>query len=444
MRHAGELRERLAPCDVERCASRQSLRALDWLNVFKADAQTTVGPYLAMFLLASRQWDLATIGLALALPGCVTVLAQTPAGAVVDWITRKRALVAWAALGLGTGCLLLVTATGFAEVALAEGIIAIASIVMPTAIAAISVGLVGHRAFAQRMGRNEAYSHGGAVAGAVVAGTIAYWIASAGIFYFAAVMSVAAALAAMVIREDDIDPAWAREAAIEADGRLGIVSMRTVLQDRRILTFAAAVILYHLANAAMLPLVGELLSAARPTLAAPYMSACIMTAQLVMTPIALAAGRLADPWGRKRVLLVGFAVLPIRGVLFALATTPAVLVSIQLLDGVGAGVFGVLAVIVVADLAKHTGRFNLLQGAMNTCVAIGGSLSNLLAGLVANAYGYRAAFLVLAALALLALAFFWAAMPETRARTVAGRAGSRPDCPVDEITAQVAAAVTGM
>jgi len=353
--------------------------------------------------------------MAMSVPGFVTILTQTPAGALVDWAGRKRALVMWSALALGAGCLILVNATGLAQIALAQCVIAIASIVMPPAIAAISVGLVGHRAFARRMGHNEAYSHAGAVAAAVVAGAIAYWVATGGLFYFAAAMSVAAALATRMIRERDIDPALAREAEIETGGKLGIVSTRELMRDHRIWIFAIAVVLFHLANAAMLPLAGELLAAGRPMLAAPYMSVCIIVAQLVMTPVALAAGHLADSWGRKRVFLVAFSVLPMRGLLFAFSANPWLLVSVQILDGIGAGIFGVVSVIVVADLAQRTGRFNLLQGAMNTCVAIGASLSNLIAGLVAQKHGYRSGFILLVILALIALAFFSVAMPETNA-----------------------------
>jgi MFS family permease len=400
-------------CEPERMVSARSLRSLDWLNFFKADAQTTVGPYLAIFLMAIRHLDLATIGIVMAVPGVVTVLTQTPAGALVDWVAHKQALVILAALGLGAGCLLLVATTSLSAVMLAQGMVAIAAIVMPPAIAAISVGLVGHRAFAQRMGRNEAYSHAGAVTAAVIAGLIAYWIAAIGLFYFAAAMSVAGAVAAATIREEDIDPALAREAEVRSSGRIGILSIRELVRDPRIAIFALAVVLFHLANAAMLPLAGEMLSAGQPALAAPYMSACIIIAQLVMTPIAVVAGRLADSWGRKPVFLIGFAALPIRGLLFAITRNPYLLVSVQILDGVGAGIFGVLAVIVVADLAQRTGRFNLMQGAMNTCVALGGSASNLIAGFVAERNGYGTGFILLAVLALVALAFFWVMMPET-------------------------------
>ncbi len=413
LRPEDEIAEKQDLSEPERRASQRSLRSLDWLNFFKADAQTTVGPYLAIFLLAVRHWNLARIGMVMAIPGVVTVLTQTPAGALVDWIARKRALVMLAALGLGAGCLLLIGTTSLPAVAVAQGIIAIATIVIPPAIAAISVGLVGHRAFALRMGRNEAYSHAGAVAAAIVAGSIAYWIATVGLFYFAAAMSVAASVAAMSIREEEIDPALAREAEVKSEGELGIISIRELMRDSRIVIFTVAVVLFHLANAAMLPLVGEMLSAGRPTLAAPYMSACIIISQLVMTPVALFAGWLADRWGRKPVFLMAFAALPIRGLLFALTRNPYLLVSVQVLDGVGAGIFGVVAVIIVADLAQHTGRFNLMQGAMNTCVATGASLSNLVAGFVAEHKGYGAGFILLTALALLALVFFWVAMPET-------------------------------
>src|SRR5581483_3439182 len=209
MAQAGAIEASAGSGAAQRSVSAQSRRALDWLNFFKADAQTTVGPYLAIFLLAARHWNVARIGMVMALPGLVAVLTQTPAGALVDWLAQKRALVAGAAVGLGAGCLLLIGCTSVAAVAMAQGLIALATVVMPPAIAAISVGLVGPAAFARRMGRNEAYSH---------AGAIAYSFATVGLFYFAAAMSVAGAIAAWCIRPEEIDPALAREAALGRGG----------------------------------------------------------------------------------------------------------------------------------------------------------------------------------------------------------------------------------
>jgi predicted MFS family arabinose efflux permease len=394
--------------------SERSIRALDWLNFFKADAQTTVGPYLAIFLLAVRRWDAGKIGVAMSVPGFVAVFAQTPVGALVDWTTHRRDLVIISSLLLGIGCIILVAEDSLVTVSVAQAIVAVATLVIPPAIAAISVGLVGHLQFPTRMGRNEAFSHGGAVAAAIAAGAIAYWFTTASIFYFAALMSVGTALAAYMIREDEIDPVLAREGATEGDTEIAATALSDLMRSPRIVIFIIAVVLFHLANAAMLPLVGEMLSGGNELSAAPYMSACIIVSQAVMLPIALVAGRVADSWGRKPIFLIGFAALPLRALLFALIRNPFLLVTVQILDGIGAGIFGVVSVIMVADLARGTGRFNLLQGAMNTCIAVGSGVSNLIAGFVAARRGFSASFMLLTAFALFAMLFFWMAMPETK------------------------------
>ena len=184
--------------------------------------------------------------------------------------------------------------------------------------------------------------------------------------------------------------------------------------DRRIGIFIAATALFHFANAAMLPLVGQKSSDGLKDGAAVVMSACIIAAQVVMVPVALAASRLAVSWGRKPVFLIGFAVLPVRGLLYCLSVNPAFLVGVQLLDGIGAGIFGVVSVLVVADLTEGTGRFNLTQGALATATGVGAGLSNLMTGFVVKEAGFDAGFLTLSAIAVSAALFFALAMPETR------------------------------
>jgi MFS family permease len=406
---------RTPPTKSRRPISRQSLLALDWLNFFKADTQTTVGAYLAIFLLVVRRWDTAKIGIAISVPGIVAIVAQTPMGALVDWTARKRTLVVVSALGLGAGAVLLVAADSLAIVTLAQATIAVASTIIPPAIASISLGLVGRRWFAQRMGRNEAYSHGGALAAAIGAAAIAF-VSQAAIFYFAAGLSIATALVTLSIRPHDIDPVLARERISNDKGSFVAAALRDLTRNRRVAIFLVAVILFHLASGAMLPLVGEMISAHHPAAAQPYMSACIVISQLIMLPTAVVAGRLTDAWGRKSTFLIGFGVLPIRGLLLTVVRNPNALVVIQVLDGVGTGIFGVVAVVIIADLARGTGCFNLMLGAMNTCVAIGGSLSNLIAGFVAKGAGFRTSFILLTALAVGALLFFWMLMPETQRR----------------------------
>ncbi len=393
---------------------RRSLHALDLVNLFQADVGAGLGPFLAIYLMASRGWKPAMIGVALAAQGYATVAAQTPAGALVDWIRPKRIAIALAAIVIGIGAVTIVRINGVAPVMGAQILIGLVSVVIPPAIAAISLGLVGRPGFARRAGRNEAFNHAGNLMAAVTCGAAGYFFSRSWIFYMAALISSATALAALAINENDIDHALAREAPPEEHGRpAAAIPLRILLRDYRIAVFAACAILFHAANTAMLPLLAMRLSAGHAHESTLYMSACIVTAQLVMVVIAPLAGRFAPRWGRKPVLLIGFAALPIRGVLYTLTNNSHLLISIQILDGVGAGIWGVVWVIIAADLARGTGRFNLIQGLIATGVAIGASSSNLAAGFVVQHFGYDAGFLTLAAIAVGGFATLSLAMPET-------------------------------
>jgi MFS family permease len=235
-------------------------------------------------------------------------------------------------------------------------------------------------------------------------------------------MCLATSLTTLVIRDREIDYELARganhgSAPSDRSAGRGVLQMAGVaklLRDRRILLFAVSVVLFHFANAAMLPLVGQKLTNGKADGAAGYMSACIVAAQLVMVPVAVAASRLAESLGRKPTFLIGFAVLPLRGMLYTWTDNPYALIAIQLLDGIGAGIFGVVGVLVIADLTKGTGRFNLMQGALATATGIGASLSNLMSGYVVQATDYNVGFGLLAAIAAVALAFNGLFVPETK------------------------------
>jgi MFS family permease len=399
----------------------RSLRALDALNIVLADVRDGLGPYLAIYL-ATRHWEADRIGIAMSAMGLAAVAAQAPAGAFIDRTRRKRAAIIVAALAVALGALVMVTWPTFPVILAAQVGLGVATAIFPPAIAAISLGLVGHARFARRAGRNEAFNHAGNVTVALLAGAIGDHVAYEGIFYLLAAMSVATVVVTTFIRRDEIDYDLARGSdgrepgSPEAEGRAEaprVARIHELLKDRRILIFATSVVLFHFANAAMLPLVGQKLTEGRGQGAAGAMSACIIAAQVVMVPVALLASRLAEWWGRRAVFLIGFAVLPIRGFLYTLTVNPSALVAVQLLDGLGAGIFGVVGVLVIADLTRGTGRFNLMQGALATATGIGASLSNLMTGFIVQAAGYDAGFLTLTAIAAVALLFFGLAMPET-------------------------------
>ena len=391
--------------------------SLDSLNFFLADVRDGLGPYLAIYLLAVHKWDPASIGVVMTLAGIAALVTQGPAGALIDRTQRKRAVIAVAALLVTVSCLMLPFVSSFGWVALTQAASAVAASVFAPAISAISLGITGPRAFTRRTGRNETFNHAGNAVAALLAGGLAYLFGPVVVFYLMAFMAVASVIAVSCVPAKAIDHEVARgfDPAHHRDHEQPS-GLKVLLANRPLLLFGICCALFHLANAAMLPLVSQKLSQINLQMATPLTSACIVAAQLVMVPIAWLVGLKADIWGRKPLLLAGFLILPLRGVLYTLSNDPYWLVAVQMLDGIGAGIFGALFPVVVKDLTQGTGRFNVSLGALSTVFGLGAALSNSLAGFVVQQAGYNAAFLALAGVAGVALLLLWAGMPETLAK----------------------------
>jgi MFS family permease len=193
------------------------------------------------------------------------------------------------------------------------------------------------------------------------------------------------------------------------------VRRRSLSKNRNLLTFAACVFLFQMANASMLPLAGEAFVYSKEAFSSLIVSALIMVPQVIVAIMAPWAGRRANMWGRRPLLLIGFGALPIRALLFAWTTNPTILIAAQVLDGVSGTMLGVLTALIVADLTMGTGRFNLAQGFVGTMSGVGASLSTTLSSLVAGSLGRTAGFLGIAAVALAAVLLLWLLMPETNA-----------------------------
>lgn len=393
--------------------SARSILCLDGMNFFLADVRDGLGPYLAIYLTSRQHWDPSKVGVAMAAMLVGTIATQSFAGALIDKVRWKRAAVAIAAAAVAAGCLAMVLFPNFPVVIASQALIGAAASIFPPAIAALTLGIVGHRCLAGRTGRNEAFNHLGNVAAAVAAGAAGYLLGYGSIFVLVALMAALSAATVMALPEREIDHARARGAGEGEGGESNAGSVLDLLKDRRLLIFTACAVMFHFANAAMLPLVGQKVTQGMDRGTAVLMSACIITAQMVMIPVALAASRLAETWGRKPVFLVAFAVLPIRGLLYTMTANPYALVAIQLLDGIGAGIFGVVSILVVADLTRGTGRFNLTQGMIATATALGAALSNVVSGYIVKAAGFDAGFLTLAGIAVAGLALYAIGTSET-------------------------------
>ena len=392
--------------------------ALDAANFFLADVRDGLGPYLAIYLLTEQKWDEASIGIVMSVATIAGIVAQTPAGALVDATRAKRLVMVAAAIIVTVASLLLPVMASFWPVALSQGIAHAAGVIFPPAIAAVSLGVVGQRAFTRRIGRNETFNHAGNAVAAAIAGAAAYALGPSAVFYLMAVMSLGSMASVLAIPERAIDHDLARGLSDREAGQDELTAeqpsgLRMLLTCRPLLIFALCVALFHLSNAAMLPLVGQKLALQDKNLGTSLMSACIAAAQVVMVPMAMLTGRKADRWGHKRFFLAALAILPLRAVLYTLSDAKGWLVAVQLLDGIGAGIFGAIMPVIVADLMRNTGRFNIAQGAVITMQSIGAALSTALAGIVVVHAGYSAAFLTLGVVAAIGFAVCWLLFPDS-------------------------------
>jgi MFS family permease len=392
-----------------------TIHALEATNFFLADVQTGLGPFLAAYL-AGAGWEPGRVGMALTIGGIITVVLQAPAGAIVDQLRSKRLILVLASAVLAVGAVLLsVTATPWA-VYTSQILIGGAGPFLGPTLAAVTVGIVGITFFDRQFGKNQSFNSAGNVACALLIAGMSHFFGNRAIFITAAVLTIPTVLAIRAINSKDIDYDLARGGAIEVEGKevaARASGMKTLLGDRTLLVFLACAFLFHFANAAMLPQLGEMLSHGSRASAAPFMSACIIVTQVVIMCFAPAIGRFANPHGRKPLLMVGFGVLPVRALLYTLTHNACSLIAIQVLDGVANAIFVVISILVVADRTRGTGRFNLAQGSLATAVGIGAALSNTFGGELIQHFSYRISFLSLGAIAAFAFVLLWTSIPET-------------------------------
>jgi MFS family permease len=397
--------------------SRQSLRGLDWFIFFLADVQTGFGPFISVYL-TTQKWTQVEIGFVLSIGGVVALLGQMPGGAIIDAARSERLVAGLAVAAIGVCALGYVAWPIFPVVMTAATLHAMASCVLGPAIAAISLGLVGPIAIGERLGRNARYASLGNGIAAAVMGTVGSLVSSGSVFIVTSILAIPTLLALSRIREWEIDPARAHGAVAREVPDPDATSVLKLIRQRPLLIFAGSILLLQLANAAMLPIMAGVVTTRSPQWASALIAACIIVPQAIVALFSPSVGRKAQQWGRRPLLLLGFAALAIRGVLFATVSDPYLLVAVQVFDGVTAAVFSVMIPLVIADIAFGSGHFSLAQGIVGTATGIGASLSTVLAGYASDKFGSSVAFLGLAAVAATGLATVWLAMPETR-RSVA-------------------------
>lgn len=387
--------------------------ALDWLNFLLADVRGGLGPYVSVFLLTEAGWSQATIGLVLTISGLIGISMHTPIGALIDATWAKRGLIVVGVVAL-SACALAIAWRPIVPVVFAADVtMAILGAVFAPVVAAITLGLVHQDELAARLGRNAAFDRTGNLFIAAVAAAVGTAFGQRTVFYLVPFFGVWTVWVVLSIPSHAIDHERARGWTPKGVSRHEPIGWGLLLTDKPLLILASVAALFHLANAAMLPLLSQKLALGHAGQEAALTSAAIIVGQLVMIPASLLVAR-ADQTGRKPLLLAAIAALVLRGILFTLSGDAAWLIAVQVLDGIGIGLFDALLPLILADIMRGTGRYNVARGLVGTVQGIGGSLSQAVGGFAVTWAGYEAAFLMLAGLAFIPLVLVLVAMPETR------------------------------
>jgi MFS family permease len=386
-------------------------KALDWFNLFVANIQTGFGPFIAVYLTA-QSWTQTSIGLALSIGTVAAMASQVPAGALVDAMPNKTRVAAFSVLAF-TACALMFAVYPIPLfVYLAEILHGLSSCTLGPATAAMSLVIAGRFGIGMRLGRNARYAAIGNGVGAALMGACGQYVSERAVFYLTAALTLPALAALWPLRKVAIAAKPPPASAIGQEGvnRAGFLH---VLADRRILIFSACAMLFTFANAPLLMLVSGTMTArvGNPSL---LIAACIVLPQIIVAFASPLVGRLADERGRRLVLMLGFAALPLRALIFAVTANPTAVVAVQALDGIGGACFGIMVPLIVSDVAARTRHFNLSLGFVGFGVGIGGTLSTPAAGWIADHFSTRIAFYCLAAVGIAATLLVAFAMPETR------------------------------
>ncbi len=398
--------------DLDPNKSRRSLRGLDWFVFFVADVQTGFGPFIAVYL-TTQKWTQVDIGFVLTVGGLISLFGQIPGGALLDAIKAPRRAAAVAIVIICISALLLALWPTYLGVMVSRILQAGASCVLGPAIAALSLGLVPRSKVGERFGRNASFAAIGTGVAAAVMGFCGYYISNQAVFFVTAALGVPALIALFQIKADEINVARSHGGERQKLPRLRD-AIHYAATHPSIFIFAFCVFLFHLANAAVLPLVASSFTLRSSATATAFIAVAMVVPQLCVALMSPFVGRKTQSIGRRPLLLLGFGALIIRLTLTAIVVDPMSIVVIQVFDGISAAVLGVLVPLIIADLTRNTGQFNLAQGIVGCAMGLGASISTTMAGFLADRFSTYVAFIGLDMVAAIGLLTVWLAMPETR------------------------------
>ncbi|WP_270983523.1 MFS transporter [Campylobacter upsaliensis] len=371
--------------------------ALAWLNFFIADVNDGLGPYLGVFL-KEHQFTESQIGLITTSTSLCALIFGIFLGVLIDKTHFKRGIIALCIVGI-------VLATGanyfyphFTFTLMAQIAIALCAVCLAPAFSAITLGIVGQKGFSKQISLNEAYKHAGTAFSAGLSFIFALYYGIGAIFIITALMGVCALVFLALLKSSQINHAVAcgKEEGVE-------IPLRKALGDVRVLFLGVVMFCFHLSNAYMLPLLSQRAHTLGIDSSGAYAAATILIAQCTMIGISLLCMRLLQTKGNPHfssiyVYLMGIALfgLIVRGGVAAHFDGILAMIIVQILDGVGAGIVGVILPLLVAMLMRGSGHINAAFACVMTFGGVGAALSGSLGGYIAQYFGYFYAYLTLA------------------------------------------------
>jgi len=383
----------------------RSLQALCLVSFFLADVRDGLGPFLGIFL-TQQGWQPNDVGFVMTAGGLAGLIATLPAGIVTDATRYKRLLL------LG-GCILITIATLWLWYSQQTWVVGVTQIIsgvsaafIAPVLAGITLGLTGQRGFNRQMGRNEAFNHGGNMSAALVAGAATWYWGIGSVFILMTTMALLTALSILAIRGQDIDHQAAR--GLDEKSDKAVPHLSDLTRNAPLMIAGVTLLLFHLANAALLPML-SMRVAASPGGMNPgvYAAATVIISQAVMIPVALWTAARAETLGYQRLIMLALLLLPVRAILAASFTDPLFMIPVQMLDGMAAGILGVAVPGYIVQLLRGSGHVNAGQSAVMLMQGAGAAFSPALTGIIVRHYSYSVAFGTLSVIALVAMIIWW-------------------------------------
>lgn len=377
-----------------------SLSHLMWLNFFIADVQDGLGPYLGVFL-KQKGFLESEIGLISTIASLCALILLIPFGILIDKTRYKRSLIALCIIGIATSSLLNYIYHSFIFTLLAQLSIALCGAFIGPSLAAITLGITGNTNYAKQVSKNEAYKHAGTTFSAIISFGFALYYGIASIFIITILMSFFSLVFLFFLKDAKIDHKIAR-----GETKNHTSSLANIFRNPPIILLGAVLFCFHLSNAYMLPLLSQRAYSLGVDSTGAYASATIIIAQSTMILVALICGKLNAKYkhhlNKIAFMLMSIALfgLIVRGFIAANFHHLIGMIIVQLLDGIGAGIVGVILPILAARFLQGSGCINTGLSFVIMLGGIGGSLSGLLGGFIAQYIGYSEAYMVLGLIAL--------------------------------------------